>query len=71
MVNELKMGHVVVSSFYAALQVVISLVAIFIIPNTAVAHWIYLVFVAVILGCAYIAFMKKYYHLHEEYLKRT
>ncbi len=71
MVNELKMGHVVVSSFYAALQVVISLVAVFIIPDTAVAHWIYLVSVAVILGGAYIAFMKKYYHLHEEYLRQT
>ncbi len=32
------------------------------------AHWIYLVGVALVLVAAYVLFMKKYYHLHEEYL---
>lgn len=32
------------------------------------AHWIYLVVVGVLLVGAYVLFMKKYYHLHEEYL---
>lgn len=71
MVNELKMGHVMVASLYAALQLAISLVAIFVIPDTTVAHWTYLTGVAVVLGVAYVAFMKKYYHLHEEYLKQA
>lgn len=70
MANELKMDHRVISVFYAVMQLAISLVAIYVIPNTKAAHWIYLVFVAVILCLAYVAFMRKYYHLHEEYLKQ-
>ena len=31
-------------------------------------HWLYLVVALVVLAVAYVAFMKKYYHLHEEYL---
>lgn len=68
MANELKIGHVTVSSFYGLLQLVISLVFIYLIPDTALAHWIYLVCVIVLLSLAYVCFMKKYYHLHEEYL---
>ena len=68
MANELKIGHTMVSSFYMVLQLVISLAFIYLIPNTALAHWIYLVAVLVVLGIAYILFKKKYYHLHEEYL---
>lgn len=68
MANELKIGHTTVSSFYMVLQLVISLAFIYLIPNTALAHWIYLVAVLVVLGIAYILFKKKYYHLHEEYL---
>ena len=68
MANELKIGHTMVSSFYMGLQLVISLAFIYLIPNTALAHWIYLVAVLVVLGIAYILFKKKYYHLHEEYL---
>lgn len=68
MANELKMKHVVVSSIYMVLQLVVSLVAIYVIPDTIVAHWIYLVGAAVVMAIAYIAFKMKYYHLHEEYL---
>ena len=68
MANELKIGHTAVSSLYMVLQLVISLAFIYLIPNTALAHWIYLIAVLVVLGIAYILFKKKYYHLHEEYL---
>ena len=69
MANELGMSHVVVSLLYMALQLAISLVMIYLIPNTPLAHWIYLVAVLIVLAAAYLLFMKKYYHLHEEYLK--
>ena len=68
MANELGMSHVVVSLIYMGLQLAISLVMVYLIPNTALAHWIYLVVVGIILAGAYVLFMKKYYHLHEEYL---
>lgn len=68
MANELGMSHVVVSLIYMAIQLVISLVMVYLIPDTVLAHWIYLVVVIVVLSVAYILFMKKYYHLHEEYL---
>ena len=32
------------------------------------AWWVYLIVVALVLAAAYVVFMKKYYHLHEEYL---
>jgi len=69
MANELGMSHVVVSLIYMALQLVISLVMVYLIPNTLLAHWIYLVVVAAVLALGYLLFMKKYYHLHEEYLE--
>ncbi len=68
MVNELKIGHVKVSLLYMCLQLAVSLGLIYLIPNTVVAHWIYFVCVASVLGVAYILFKMKYYHLHEEYL---
>ena len=68
MANELKIGHTAVSSLYMVLQLAISLVFIYVIPNTALAHWIYLVAVLAVLSIAYILFKKKYYHLHKEYL---
>ena len=68
MANELKMGHVEVSLIYMALQLVVSLGFIYLCPTTVLAHWIYLVGVGVLLVGAYVVFMKKYYHLHEEYL---
>ena len=68
MANELGMSHVVVSLIYMALQLVISLVMVYLIPNTVLAHWVYLIVVALVQAAAYLLFMKKYYHLHEEYL---
>ena len=69
MANELEMSHVVVSLLYMGMQLVISLGFIYLCPNTILAHWIYLIVAGVVLAGAYVAFMKKYYHLHEEYLR--
>lgn len=69
MANELSMSHVTVSLIYMAMQLVISLVMVYLIPDTPLAHWIYLIVVGLLLVGAYVLFMKKYYHLHEEYLK--
>ena len=69
MANELGLSHMAVSLLYFGLQLVISLVMIYLVPNAVLAHWIYLVVVALVLIAAYVLFMKKYYHLHEEYLK--
>lgn len=69
MANELKMSHVTVSLIYMFLQLAISLVMVYLIPDTPLAHWIYLIAVTLILIAAYVLFMKKYYHLHEAYLK--
>lgn len=69
MANELGMSHVTVSLIYMGLQLAISLIMIYLVPNTILAHWIYLVAVGIVLVAAYVLFMKKYYHLHEEYLK--
>lgn len=68
MANELQIGHVKVSLLYAFLQLLISLGFIYLCPNTQTAHWCYLVLVLVALSVVYIIFMRKYYHLHEEYL---
>ncbi len=68
MANELKMSHVTVSLIYMVLQLAVSLGFIYLIPNTILAHWIYLVTAALVLAVAYVLFKIKYYHLHEEYL---
>ena len=68
MANELKMSHVKVSLIYMALQLVVSLGMIFLVPDTPWAHWAYLGVTLVILAVAYVLFKKKYYHLHEAYL---
>lgn len=68
MANELKMEHTVVSTIYTVLQLIIS-IGMILIPNTPAWHWGYLIVVCVILTVAYVLFKKKYYHLHEEYLK--
>jgi len=68
MANELGMSHVVVSLLYMAIQLVVSLGFIYLCPNTILAHWIYLVAAGIVLAGAYVVFMKKYYHLHEDYL---
>ena len=69
MANELRIPHVVVSTIYMVLQLVVSLIAIYLIHDTIAAHWIYLLCSGVVMGLAYILFKMKYYHLHEEYLE--
>ena len=79
MANELGIGHVKVASFYALLQLAISLGFVYLCPLLARAsgmglvawHWIYLVVALVVLAVAYVLFMRKFYHLHEEYLARV
>lgn len=68
MANELRIGHVKVTMFYTMLQLAVSLIFIYVVPDTAVAHWMYLAVVVVVLTLGYLVFMKKYYYLHEEYL---
>ena len=69
MANELKMSHITVSLLYACLQLIISLVFIYLVPNTVLAHWVYMIGMILVLSVAYVLFMRKYYHLHEEYLR--
>jgi len=69
MANELGISHVTVSLIYFGLQLAISLVMVYLLPETALAHWIYLLVVILLLALGYVLFMKKYYHLHEEYLR--
>ena len=65
MANELHIPHTSVSFFYFALQLIVSggLLAV---PDSL--QWPYTVAVLMILALAYLLFMKKYYHLHAEYL---
>lgn len=65
MANELKIPHTTVASFYMAVQLLVSAGLIYLPIN----HYVYLGLVVVILAIAYLLFMKKNYHLHEEYLK--
>ena len=69
MANELKIGHVKVSLLYMGIQMAVSLGFIYLCPNTPLAHWLYLLGALLLLSVAYVLFKKKYYHLHEEYLK--
>ena len=68
MANELKIGHVKVTLLYMAMQLVVSLGFIFVCPDSVLCHWLYFVGALAVLAIAYVLFMKKYYHLHEEYL---
>lgn len=65
MANELKMPHVLVSTFYIVLQLTISAGLIFLPFN----HCLYMGIVIVTLATAYLVFMKRNYHLHEAYLQ--
>lgn len=68
MANELNIGHVKVTLLYMAMQLAVSLGFIYLCPNTPLCHWMYLIGALAVLAIAYVLFMKKYYHLHEEYL---
>lgn len=65
MVNELQIPHVVVSLFYMGLQLLVSAGLIFLPIN----HWVYSIIVLLLLVLSYLLFMKKYYPLHEAYLR--
>lgn len=69
MANELNIGHVKVTLLYMAMQLAVSLGFIYLCPNTPLCHWMYLIGALAVLAIAYVLFMKKYYHLHEEYLR--
>lgn len=69
MANELKIGHVKVTLLYMAMQLAVSLGFVYLCPNTPLCHWMYFVGALAVLAIAYVLFMKKYYHLHEEYLR--
>lgn len=64
MANELGMSHVAVSLIYMGLQMAITAVYLWVLPQTALAHWLYLGGVVVVLACGYLLFMNKFYHLH-------
>lgn len=68
MANELKIGHVKVTSLYMVMQLAVSLGFIYLCPDTVLCHWMYLIGALAVLAVAYVLFMKRYYHLHEEYL---
>lgn len=67
MANELKIPHVTVSTVYMTLQLIVSAGLIFLPVN----HYLYLGIVIVVLATAYLLFMKRNYHLHEEYLSKS
>lgn len=62
--NELGWSHVTVSLLYMGIQLLVS-AGLILLP---VNHYVYAVAVLVALCLVYLLFMKKYYHLHEEYL---
>lgn len=64
MANELHIPHEVVSLCYVVLQTIVSFGLLFI----SRYHWIYAVVAIIVLCAAYLLFMKRYYHLHAEYL---
>lgn len=65
MANELKIPHVQVSSIYAGLQLLISF-GLLAVPVHKEGYFFSVLSVLIV---TYILFKKKYYHLHEAYLK--
>jgi len=63
--NELKIPHVKVSLLYMAIQFAISFGMIF----SPLNNYAYLGITVIALMITYLLFMKRNYHLHEEYLK--
>lgn len=64
MANELKIPHPTVASLYMACQLLISAGLIYLPIN----HYVYLGLVIAVFAAAYLIFMSKNYHLHQEYL---
>ena len=65
MANELNIPHQIVSLSYMLIQGLVSIGFIFF----SQWHWVYAIVAIAVLCAAYLLFMKKYYHLHAEYLK--
>ena len=65
MANDLHIPHTAVSSLYFALQLAVS-AGLIAVPEAL--QWPYTAAVLLLLALAYLLFMKKYYHLHAEYL---
>ena len=65
MANELRISHVRVALIYMILQLIIS----FGLVSLHISHWVYFCIVIIVLTIVYVLFKKKYYYLHEEYLK--
>lgn len=63
--NELHIPHTTVAASYAAIQSAISAGALWLPMN----KWAYTVSAIVVLSAAYMMLMRKYYHLHEEWLR--
>ena len=66
MANELKIPHVVVSSVYMVLQLFIAAGLLWL----PIDHWVYFFCVISCLMVIYVVLVKKYYPLHEAYLKQ-
>ena len=62
MANELKISHTDVASIYMAVQALVCMIYL-LVPSVWTAFWLVLA-----LSVVYILFMRKYYHLHAEYL---
>lgn len=64
MANELGLSHVSVSLIYMTLQLLISAGLIFL----PVSHYIYVGVTIAVLAAVYLWLIKKYYHLHQNYI---
>ncbi len=62
MANELKMPHTDVAWIYMAVQALVCMIYL-LLPSVWTAFWLVL-----LLSVVYVLFMRKYYHLHAEYL---
>lgn len=65
MSNELKMRHTLVSTIYMVLQLTISFGLI---SLHADYQWWYFAAIILLLALTYVLFMRRFYHLHAEYL---
>lgn len=67
MANELKIPHIVVSSVYMAVQAIITVG--FVAVHRCGYGYEYLLATILLLSLAYVLFMKKYFHLHQNKTK--
>jgi len=66
MANELHIPHEIVSLCYMGIQLLLSAGLIY----CPLSHYLYAGIVIIVLCAAYLLFMKRYYHLHAEYLEK-